>query len=81
MGRGFGDGMGGSAAWAAACIPQRARVLTLKREVDVVVPATLTMPREPAPDARPRGTATEAQVRLEKAEIEPVILAPSSLAL
>ena len=39
------------------------------------------MPREPAPDARPRGTATEAQVRLEKAEIEPVILAPSSFPL
>ena len=58
MGRGFGDGMGGSAAWAAACIPQRVRVLTLKREVDVVVPATLTMPRERAPDAGPHGTAT-----------------------
>jgi hypothetical protein len=46
---------------------QRARALTLKREVDVVVPATLTTPREHALDAGPRGTATEAQVRLEKA--------------
>ena len=60
---------------------QRARALTLKREVDVVVPATLTTPREHAPDAGPRGTATEAQVRLEKAEIEPVMLAPYSFPL
>ena len=60
---------------------QHARALTLKREVDVVVPATLTTPREHAPDAGPRGTATEAQVQLEKAEIEPVMLATSSFPL
>ena len=53
-----------------ACVQARsarARSLTLKREVDVVVPATLTTPREHAPDAGPRGTVTEAQVRLDKA--------------
>ena len=67
-----------------ACVQaRRARALTLKREVkvDVVVPATLTMPREHAPDAGSRGTARRAQGRLGKAEIEPVVLAPSSFSL
>ena len=35
------------------------------------------MPLEPAPNASSRGTVVEAQVRLAKSEIEPVILAPS----
>ena len=39
------------------------------------------MPLEPAPNASSRGTVVEAQVRLAKSKIEPVILAPSSFPL
>ena len=39
------------------------------------------MPLEPAPNASSRGTVVEAQVRLAKSQIEPVILAPSSFPL
>ena len=48
---------------------------------DVVVAQAQTLPREHAPNASSRGTVVEAQVRLAKSEIEPVILAPSSFPL
>ena len=54
--------------------------IAVAAEDDVAV-ETRIMPLEPAPNASSRGTATEAQVRLAKSEIEPVILAPSSFAL
>ena len=44
-------------------------------EDDVAV-ETRIMPLEPAPNASSRGTVVEAQVRLAKSKIEPVILAP-----
>ena len=49
--------------------------------IDVVVAQAQTLPREHAPNASSRGTVVEAQVRLAKSEIEPVILAPSSFPL
>ena len=49
-------------------------------EDDVAV-ETRIMPLEPAPNASSRGTVVEAQVRLAKSKIEPVILAPSSFPL
>ena len=49
-------------------------------EDDVAVETRIT-PLEPAPNASSRGTVAEAQVRLAKSKIEPVILAPSSFPL
>ena len=58
----------------------RSSAIAVAAEDDVAVETRIT-PLEPAPNASSRDTVVEAQVRLAKSEIEPVILAPSSFAL